>query len=188
MIAEEWKKFEAAVIPPGAPEVQRVECRRAFWAGAAACFYGVLRGMSPGEQPTEGDLKFMDEVDAEFKAYAEECKAAAERMLGPGVQISMTRPQLPIDKICNLKGCGKPAQWQVGLAFFAAGHTKATQGIRAELGMALCVECARTTKAEDFITDEGWERICTMLERTGKLRPERSLTKLELLPILRAGA
>jgi len=35
-IREEWEDYAANVIPPGANYVQRVECKRAFYAGVVA--------------------------------------------------------------------------------------------------------------------------------------------------------
>lgn len=35
-IFDEWKSYEREVVPVGAPDIQREECRRAFYAGAAA--------------------------------------------------------------------------------------------------------------------------------------------------------
>lgn len=35
-LLEEWDNYERAVLPPDASSIQREECRRAFYAGAAA--------------------------------------------------------------------------------------------------------------------------------------------------------
>ncbi len=85
---------------------------------------------------------------------------------------------------CNLKDCGRPARWQVALLLFATGFTKYSQGMRAETGLAICAECAKTAKAADFIADEGWAKLSEAIVAIGKLPPDRGLTKLELLPIL----
>lgn len=37
-IAAQWASYEAAVVPKDAGPTQREECRRAFFAGAAAAF------------------------------------------------------------------------------------------------------------------------------------------------------
>jgi hypothetical protein len=41
-IDEKWRSFEAEVVPKNAPPVQRIEMRRAFYAGAS----GALRLMT----------------------------------------------------------------------------------------------------------------------------------------------
>jgi hypothetical protein len=185
MITEAWEDYAAKVLPPGAPEVQRTECRRAFWAGAAACFFGVLRRLDGGTEPTESDLRFMDEVKTEFDAYAAECKAQAARMLGPGVEIHNRPPSIPLDRTCNRKGCDRPSRWQVAMVFFAPGHTRAHQGMRAESGIALCEEHGKAATVDDYVTDEGFAKVSAMLKAAGKMPPDRGATKLMLLPIFR---
>ncbi len=95
------------------------------------------------------------------------------------------RPSLgKLDPICNKTGCGKPSKWQVALVFFAAGHTKPHQGMRAEMRLALCADCGKEAKAEDFLTDEGFQKVTIACRISRRADPERSLTKVELLPIL----
>lgn len=50
-----WKGYEQRVIPPDAGPTQREECRRAFYAGAAACF-SLMVDIPDGEsdEVTEG--------------------------------------------------------------------------------------------------------------------------------------
>lgn len=96
-----------------------------------------------------------------------------------------SRPSLgKLDPICNKTGCGKPSKWQVALVFFAPGHTKYHQGMRAEMKLALCADCGKVANAEDFLTDEGFDKVRLATRMMGKMEPERGLTKVELLPIL----
>lgn len=37
-LLEQWRTYDTFVVPRDAPEVQREECRRAFYAGAFAMF------------------------------------------------------------------------------------------------------------------------------------------------------
>ncbi len=85
---------------------------------------------------------------------------------------------------CDLKGCAKPAHWQVALVLFATGFTKRHQGLRAETGLAICVDCGRTIKPADVIADEGWVKLSAAIQGIGKAPPDRALTRIELLPIL----
>ena len=71
LIEAAWLSFERQVIPPTAPDVQRQEMRRAFYAGAQALFTGILGMLDPGTEPTEADLGKMDAVQAELLTFAE---------------------------------------------------------------------------------------------------------------------
>ena len=42
LMAEQWDQFARAVVPVGAPLVQRQEMRRAFYAGAQAILFRVI--------------------------------------------------------------------------------------------------------------------------------------------------
>jgi len=47
---EEWQSYERDVVPSTAPDIQREECRRAFYAGAWACFCAVLAASEPADE------------------------------------------------------------------------------------------------------------------------------------------
>ncbi len=100
-------------------------------------------------------------------------------------EVHKKRPSLgKLDPTCNKAGCTKPSKWQVALIFFAKGFTKPEQGMRAEMRLALCEECGKAAKAEDFLTDEGFEKVRLGCRLWKKADPDRSLTKVMLLPIL----
>lgn len=69
-LAKEWQDFEAPVLPANAGDVQKIETRRAFYAGAAALFSGLLSILEPGAEATENDLKVMDSIKAELDQFA----------------------------------------------------------------------------------------------------------------------
>ena len=46
----EWQSYDRDVVPAGAPDVQREECRRAFYAGAWACFCAMLEAVAPEDE------------------------------------------------------------------------------------------------------------------------------------------
>jgi len=50
MIGEEWASYQAEVVPADAPEVQREECKRAFYAGAQAMYVAVLAASEPDDE------------------------------------------------------------------------------------------------------------------------------------------
>lgn len=62
-------EFVPNVLPVDAPRNQRVESRRAFYAGATGLMTAIMGKMDPGAEPTASDLKLMDTIDAEIKAF-----------------------------------------------------------------------------------------------------------------------
>lgn len=75
LIADAWRDFEIKVIPLNAHKIQRTECRRAFYAGAISMWRGILTMLEPGTEPTDADLKKMDEIKAEIDRYAVDLQA-----------------------------------------------------------------------------------------------------------------
>lgn len=75
LIADAWRDFEIQIVPLDASEVQRTECRRAFYAGAISMWSSLLSMLDPGVDPTENDMKAMDGVKAEIDQYAEDLRA-----------------------------------------------------------------------------------------------------------------
>lgn len=72
-----WLSFQKFVIPPSAPEVQHREMRKAFYAGAQHLFASILTILSPGADPTEEDLRYMDGLHKELQAFVDEMKKEA---------------------------------------------------------------------------------------------------------------
>lgn len=68
-IGAEWASYLAGVVPADAGETQVEETRRAFYAGAASLFGFLMRQLDPGTEPTEGDIRALSEINAEFKEY-----------------------------------------------------------------------------------------------------------------------
>lgn len=46
MIGEQWASYQLQVVPVEAPQVQREECKRAFYAGAQAMFSEVMTAVA----------------------------------------------------------------------------------------------------------------------------------------------
>lgn len=72
LIEDAWLSYLRQVLPENAPEVQVIECRRAFYGGAATLFGSIMRSLSPGNGVTENDLQVMFDLEAELKAYSKE--------------------------------------------------------------------------------------------------------------------
>lgn len=71
-IAEQWSGFEADVLPPDAPPVQRQEMRRAFYAGA----WSMLSAL---QQLGDAEISEAEGCDA-LEAYRRECEAFQARV------------------------------------------------------------------------------------------------------------
>lgn len=78
LIEAAWLSYLREVIPAGAPTVQIVESRRAFYAGAQATFRGIVRMLDPGVEPTDADLAKMHALDAELREFAASVGSASE--------------------------------------------------------------------------------------------------------------
>jgi len=73
LIEAGWASYRYLVLPPTAPPVQIDECRMAFMAGAQHLFSSIIVILDPGDtEPTEADLKKMDLINAELRAFVRE--------------------------------------------------------------------------------------------------------------------
>jgi hypothetical protein len=66
---EEWRDFDRQCIPPTAPELQRVEMKRAWYAGAAT-FFSLAGDLDSEPDATELDLAYVTSLENEIKAFA----------------------------------------------------------------------------------------------------------------------
>jgi hypothetical protein len=75
-VKSQWDTYRA-ILPKDAGSIQVFETRRAFYAGAHALFYLILNKLeptTPDEEPTENDMKLMDDIDQELRAFAVDIK------------------------------------------------------------------------------------------------------------------
>jgi hypothetical protein len=77
IIESEWQAYRRQVVPANAPEVQMLECRRAFWAGASSLFGAIMNILEPGTEATEADLDLMTAISEELKAFVADVKRGA---------------------------------------------------------------------------------------------------------------
>jgi hypothetical protein len=61
--------FAAMAISKDAPPEQIREMRMALFAGAQHLFGMIANVLDPGDEPTEADLKTMDQIHAELTAF-----------------------------------------------------------------------------------------------------------------------
>lgn len=73
-IERQWSEY-LRVLPRQASSVQVMESKRAFFAGANALLSEIVTMLDPGLEPTEGDLKKMDEIAAELNDFVGRVKA-----------------------------------------------------------------------------------------------------------------
>jgi hypothetical protein len=64
-----WQVWETAVLPKDAPTIQRVECRRAFFAGAQHLWASTMTALEADQEPTEADLRRLTLIDSELRAF-----------------------------------------------------------------------------------------------------------------------
>jgi hypothetical protein len=69
IIETEWQDYRRKVIPLHASEIQLQESRRAFFAGAWAYYALVMHRLDPGAEPTDADMKFMEDLDREMREF-----------------------------------------------------------------------------------------------------------------------
>lgn len=69
LIEAGWVGLRIAAIPLDAPAIQLEEMRNAFFAGAQHLFGSIMTLLDPGEEPTAADMRRMDLIDKELKAF-----------------------------------------------------------------------------------------------------------------------
>lgn len=68
-LGREWVDYHMRIVPKDAPPVQVQETRRAFYSGATILLSLIMTGLSPEEDPTEDDLRKMDQLKAEMDQF-----------------------------------------------------------------------------------------------------------------------
>lgn len=67
-----WESYRGRVIPQGAPPVQIMECRRAFYSGAGALLGKLMAQASDGDDITPEDEQMLMTVQQELEEYLAE--------------------------------------------------------------------------------------------------------------------
>lgn len=71
ILAEAWARFDAHILDPiNASQIQRVETRRAFYAGALSLHTGIMNGISQADGVTEQDEALMEGLEQELAQFA----------------------------------------------------------------------------------------------------------------------
>ena len=72
-ILEEWNTYRKVVVPPNATEDQLLQLRRAFFGGASMAYTLMV---NESAEPEHG-LDVLNDMDAEFRSFAERTKTGA---------------------------------------------------------------------------------------------------------------
>lgn len=74
LIASAWQSYATRVLPPQASNNQRIETRRAFYAGARAFFSGLMGALDPSPDATDGDVAAIGSMEQELQEFAKDVK------------------------------------------------------------------------------------------------------------------
>jgi hypothetical protein len=78
LMAVEWAQFANRVLPKNAPEVQRREMKRAFYAGAHAIVFRLISSFAPEHEVTDTDLAVMEDLDLELRNFIKDVAEGRE--------------------------------------------------------------------------------------------------------------
>ena len=83
LIEAGWIGLRLACDLHDAPKQQLDDMRNAFFAGAQHAFHSITGGLlEPGEEPTEKDLKRMDNIDQELRRFIKDFEARYIKTVG----------------------------------------------------------------------------------------------------------
>jgi hypothetical protein len=69
LIEAGFQSLRAAAIPASAPAIQIDEMRNAFFFGARHLYATIMRTLDPGEEPTEADMRRLDQINDELQRF-----------------------------------------------------------------------------------------------------------------------
>lgn len=69
-LAEQWRFYLDDVIPKGAGQTQVQETRRAFYAGAVACFAVLNSFLDGGTEPTDAEIQRVEGMVQELEDFS----------------------------------------------------------------------------------------------------------------------
>ena len=70
MITDKWNSYLSEVLPDNVSAIQLQETRRAFYAGAAACFHTIQSFLGDGLDHTEAEVDAVESLVIEMRDYA----------------------------------------------------------------------------------------------------------------------
>ena len=73
-IAAEWERYAASVLPASAPEIQRIECRRAFYAGAMSTL-AIVEGLGEDHVSEDAGIAILNGLKDESERFVAQIHA-----------------------------------------------------------------------------------------------------------------
>lgn len=70
-LSQAWATFERMVLPDSAPNDQRREMRRAWYAGVDWMLNSIIGELDEESEPTADDLAYMESIHAELVEFAQ---------------------------------------------------------------------------------------------------------------------
>ena len=70
IIGEGWRSYAEDVLHPSAPDIQRKECRNAFYAGAAFLYGTIIKLTENAEaEPVDSEVEAINIIEFELAEY-----------------------------------------------------------------------------------------------------------------------
>jgi hypothetical protein len=80
-LLQAWQGLSRATLPKGVSLTQRIETRRAFYAGAAAFLRMTMVDLDDdGNEPTAEDLAYLEQLHNEMQHFFDACGSPAEML------------------------------------------------------------------------------------------------------------
>lgn len=79
---------------------------------------------------------------------------------------------------CDKSNCTNDARYHPVLLLYAPRKYNLNQPIKSILSLEICQDCMEKAILDDFISNEGWIQICEMIDKAGKILPDRSRSQL----------
>lgn len=74
LIEAGWRSLRIVAIPQNASDTQIREMRKAFFAGAQHLYASIMGFLEEGKEPTDTDMRRMENLDRELKRFVKELK------------------------------------------------------------------------------------------------------------------
>lgn len=82
LIEAGWVAMRITMIPLDAPAVHLQEMRLVYMAGAQHLFASIMMILEPGTEATDADMRRIDLIDRELKAFGKELELRVARTKG----------------------------------------------------------------------------------------------------------
>lgn len=77
-----WQMFRLIALAPDAPTSEQDRCKEAFFSGAQHLFGAIMSALEPGDEPTDPDLRRMDQIHLELEVFGNQLRLKYGRSMG----------------------------------------------------------------------------------------------------------